>query len=145
MATALQQVQSVGEKNLSATHEMTGVIEQAAQAVETVASTAQENSATVQEVTATAEELTAQGAEVSQSAQGLSALADGLRAAVSAFCLDGEGQGQASAGLADGGAAVQPGERRPEHAESLAARGREGAVRIQGMRPYSPIEPPSRN
>jgi methyl-accepting chemotaxis protein len=145
MAAALQQVQSVGEKNLSATREMTGVIEQAAQAVETVASTAQENSATVEEVTATAEELTAQGAEVSQSAQGLSALADQLRAAVSAFCLDGEGQGQAGPGLAEGNAAAQQGKGRPDHFEARAARNLEGALREQGTRPYIPTDPPSRN
>jgi methyl-accepting chemotaxis protein len=87
VAESLQHVTGLGEKNLAATREITGSIDQVAQAMENVASVSEENSASAEEVSATAEELAAQVEEVAASAEELSSLAEGLEQTVAHFRL----------------------------------------------------------
>ncbi len=91
VAEALRLVASVGDKNLTATQEMTASIGEVAQAMENVAAVSEENSASVQEVSATAEELSAQVEEVAASAEELSTLGEGLQEAVANFRLNDQG------------------------------------------------------
>jgi methyl-accepting chemotaxis protein len=90
VVVSLRVMAEVGDKNATATRQMSTGIGDVVQAVESVAAASEENSASVEEVSATAEELSAQVEEVAASAQALASLANGLRGAVSVFRLNTE-------------------------------------------------------
>ncbi|NJN97105.1 MAG: HAMP domain-containing protein [Anaerolineales bacterium] len=87
LVAAVENVNSIVEKNMLATEVMNTHSTEVSRAVEEIASISEENSAAVEEVSASAEEMSAQVEEVTASTQALSEIASSLQAAVAQFRL----------------------------------------------------------